>query len=101
MTIHVHIDRLVLDGLPLDPRGRRHLRSAVETELGRLLATGGVTPELMRSGVVARLPTGWTRLPDGGDPGGLGRGIARAVHGGIGQVRHPGGARDVATRGRR
>lgn len=36
MTVHVHIERLVLDGFALSRREAAQVRHAVESELGRL-----------------------------------------------------------------
>jgi len=38
MTVHVHVERLLLDGFELTPAERAHLQNAVEQELARLLA---------------------------------------------------------------
>ncbi|HEY8011947.1 MAG TPA: hypothetical protein VIE67_13220 [Rudaea sp.] len=38
MNIHLHIDRLIVDGLPLTPPQARALRASVETQLGALFA---------------------------------------------------------------
>jgi hypothetical protein len=37
VTVHVHIDRVVVEGLPLASRDRRALGDAIEHELRRLL----------------------------------------------------------------
>ena len=41
MNIQLHIERLVLDGLPLTRREGALVQAAVETELARLNLTGG------------------------------------------------------------
>lgn len=45
MNIHLHIDRLVLDGIALAPRERARLQAALEQELRRLLAGGLTLPD--------------------------------------------------------
>jgi len=42
MNIKVSIERLVLDGLPVSSAQGSLIGAAVETELARLLATGGL-----------------------------------------------------------
>lgn len=78
-TIHVHIDRLVLTGLPLDGRAGPAVEAAVAAELSRLLAAGSVPPAaaapVMRAAAVSVSP--------GQPPAALGEAIARSLHGGI------------------
>ena len=83
MTIHVHIDRLVLDGLPVVRAQRGTLGSALETELGRLLAAEGVGPRLTAGGALTHLRAGDLRLGTAGGAAGLGTQIAAAVHAGM------------------
>ena len=52
MNIHVHIERLVLDGLPVAPGRGDLVREAVEAELTRLLAEGGLVPGLTSGGAL-------------------------------------------------
>ena len=39
MTVHVHIDRVVVEGLPLVSRDRPALGAGIESELGKVLGT--------------------------------------------------------------
>ena len=82
MDIHVQIDRLVLEGVTLPPGGRDTLGMAVETELARLLAEGGLAEAWQAGAAVPHLRAGAVSL--GGSPADLGAGIARAVYGGLG-----------------
>jgi hypothetical protein len=84
VNISVHIERLVLDGIEVPYYQRPLLQAAVEGELVRLLARGGVAMGLMAGGAVPSLPGGAIHLAEGNDPTYLGTQIARAVHGGIG-----------------
>jgi len=88
VTIRVQIDRLVLDGLPIDPRQAKLVQRAVEAELGRLFTAGGVGPGLAGGGAVDRLAGGTVQVGGTADPGRLGREIARAVYGSVGQGRN-------------
>ena len=83
VTIYVHIDRLVLDGLPVPRAPRRTLGSALETELGRLLTAEGVGARLATGGALAHLRAGDLRLGTAGGAAGLGTQIAAAVHAGL------------------
>jgi hypothetical protein len=88
MKIHVHIERLVLDGLPLGPGGGARVQAAVEAELARLLAQGGaeggVAEAWPAGGAVPDVPATAIRLAPGARPAEIGGEIARSVYGGIG-----------------
>ncbi len=55
MNIHLHIDRLVLDGLDIAPHQRHVLQAAVEAELSRLLGESGISTDFQRAGNPARI----------------------------------------------
>jgi hypothetical protein len=80
MNIVVHIERLVLDGVPVAQSERAKLRAALEAELTRLLAIRGLTPALLEGGTVLRMSAGKLQIDKNGDPEKLGRQIAQAVH---------------------
>lgn len=82
--IVLHIERLVLDGIPLAHGDARALHAAVEQELSRLLATGAIAPALLAGGAVPRVTAPSIALPSAGSATVLGERIARAVHGGLG-----------------
>jgi hypothetical protein len=84
MKLDVRIERLVLNGVAVGAADHPLLRAAIEAELARLLATGGLAPELLAGGGVAWLPAGTVAVEGQPDPGQLGARIAGAVHGGIG-----------------
>lgn len=85
MNTVVHIERLILDGIEVPYAQRPQLQAAVEAELARLLAEGGVAASLRAGGAVPSRRGGSIHLADGKDPAHLGSQIARAVHGGIGE----------------
>ena len=85
MNIYLHIEELVLDGLPVGRQQGPLVQAAVEAELGRLLAAGGLVPELSVGGAVPRLAAGPLSLAPHATPAQLGTGIASAVYGGIGR----------------
>ncbi len=84
MNVELHIDRLVLDGIDLDHAGRPVLQAAVEAELSRLLAAGGLGA-LAAGGAVPSVRAEGIQLSGDGNPAQLGRQIAGAVYGGIGK----------------
>lgn len=84
MNVNLHIERLILDGIDIEPAHRPILQAALERELGRLIARGGVGPELVAGGAVPSVKGGF-ELSGTGNPRQLGRQIARAVYGGIGK----------------
>jgi hypothetical protein len=83
MTINLHIERLILDGVDVPHDQRPVLQAAVQAELARLLVADGVAPGLMAGGALARVPAGAIQLTGEGDFTRLGQQIARAVYGGI------------------
>jgi hypothetical protein len=84
MSIRVHIESLVLEGLPITRSQGPLVQAAVEAELARLMAEGGLAQELASGGAVPSVPAGNIKLAGGG-PNHIGRQIARAVYGGIGK----------------
>jgi hypothetical protein len=81
MTVHVHIERLVLDGLA-DPPDRAVVQAALSAELSRLLGARGLGPDLAAGAARARLDAGSISVAPG-DPALLGQSIASAVHRGM------------------
>jgi hypothetical protein len=84
MKINVHIERLILVGLPLKGSQGPLLQTAVETELARLLADGGVSPGLAAGGALPHVSASGIQVAGGNDPVQMGRQIAQSVYGGIG-----------------
>lgn len=85
MRINVHIERLVLEGLPVTSLQVRQVQGSIETELARLLAGGGLSGELRGGIAVPKVRAGTLQLAADNHPARLGRGIARAIHEGIGR----------------
>lgn len=86
MNIIVHIERLILDGVPVPHRHRSQLQAALERELARLIAADGLTIDVQTSGVLPRVSGGEMRLEGDENPSRLGTQIARAIYKGIGKV---------------
>ena len=78
MNIDLHIEQLVLDGLPMAPGQGREVRAALEVELARLLKERGMGN--VSAGAIAHLPAASMPLPRGGQPADLGRQIARTLY---------------------
>lgn len=83
MNINLHIERLVLDGVPVTRSQGPLLQAAVEAELARLLAIDGLSPDLAAGGAHPHIKAGNIQLANNSNPNQLGQQIARAVHGGI------------------
>ena len=79
MTLRLHIERLVLDGLPLERRQSGEVQAAIETALADMLAARGIAPHLQADGAIDRLPAPGIEV-SGQQPSQLGRQIAAAVH---------------------
>jgi len=84
MNVRLHIDRLVLDGVSVSAAGRPRLQAAIESELARLIAAGGISPELTRGIAVPSVRAPQMALAPDARPAQLGVQIARSVYGGVG-----------------
>ncbi len=85
MKIEVHIERLVLEGLPVTAAEGPRVRAALAAELGRMLAAGGLAPQLRGGGAVPRVAAPHVNLGARERPDTIGRHIARSVHAAIGR----------------
>ena len=84
MKVNLHIERLVLDGLPVEQRQGPHLQATIERELIRLLADGNSLAGVSTGGAVASIDAGSIDTKAGTGAASLGKQIAAAVHGGLG-----------------
>jgi hypothetical protein len=87
MNVKVHIERLVLEGLPVGPQDGARVRAAVTAELEHLIGTQGVSTHLRSGGAVPELRAASMHLGERTTPRRLGRQIARAIYGGLGNPR--------------
>jgi hypothetical protein len=86
MNINLHIERLILDGLPIEGRDGEFLQIAIEGELTRLLTQSGGTPSLQTGTSLPSLRGDSIQLTAGNSPAQLGRQIAGSVHNGISKI---------------
>jgi hypothetical protein len=84
MSVRVHIDRVVLDGISVSAAGRPHLRAAIESELARLIAAGGISPELAGGIAVPSVRAPEMSFAGNAEPAQIGRRIAHSVYAGVG-----------------
>ena len=87
MNITVHIERLILDGLPVTSGQGPLVQAAVEAEFTRLVGEHGLS--LLRTAAVPRVSGGAIQFMEGGKPGQFGCQIARAIYGGLSQTPAP------------
>lgn len=87
MKINVHIERLILEGLPVTIAEGPIVQRAVEGELTRLLAPGGLSDEFRLGTAMSQARVGNLVMAAKNGPANLGQGIARAVYSGIGRTR--------------
>ncbi len=82
MKITVHIERVVLDGVPVEHP--RILRNALERELTQRLRAGGLSAELKTGGAVPHVVGGAIDVGHHQSSARLGTQIGGAVYRGIG-----------------
>jgi hypothetical protein len=85
MTIRVHIERLVLDGVQVGPGQGAQVKAAVASELQRLLAANGLTPGISSWGAVPAVTAESIQLSEDNHPRDVGHRIAQSVYGELGQ----------------
>jgi len=83
MTIRVHIERLVLEGLPVERRHGPMIQQAVEAELGRLIEANGTGAFLQQGGAQDSIRGATITLGARTEWNGIGRQIAGAVFGSL------------------
>jgi hypothetical protein len=86
MNINLHIERLILDGLPFEARHRAALQTAIELELARLLTENGVASNWQSSGAVSSVRADAIQMTTKSDPTQIGRQIAGSIYGSIGKT---------------
>ena len=82
--IHLHIERLVLEGLPIERSEGAAVQAAVEAELTRLLSENGIAAQYQSGGAVPSVRAPGMQLTSNSSSQ-IGQQIAQAVYGGIGQ----------------
>lgn len=87
MNVNLHIERLILDGLPVEAGQGALLQAAIEAELTRLLSESGVAPSLQAGGAMPSVRADAIQLAAESNPAQLGRQIANSVHGSISKAR--------------
>jgi len=86
-NIHLHIERLILDGLPIERAQGPHVQAAVEAELARLLTENGLGATSGAGGAVPSVRARAIQLRSGSSPAEMGIQIAQSVYSGIGNIR--------------
>ena len=86
MKINVHIERLVLEGLPLNRAQGPLVQRAVEAELARLFAGSDVGNGLRSAGTVPQAVGSPVQYANEASPRQLGTQIAQSVHAGLGKT---------------
>ncbi len=86
MNINLHIERLILDGLPLEAKHRSTLQTEIETELARLLTKNTLAANRQTGGAVPSVHADDIQLTTQSNPAQLARQIAGSIYGGIGKA---------------
>jgi hypothetical protein len=80
MKINLHIERLVLEGLPVSRAQGPLVQHAVELELARLFADGVIAPGLRSGGMIPHAAGGSLQFASEASPRQVGTQIAQSVH---------------------
>jgi hypothetical protein len=83
MNIELHIERLVVEGIPIAPGERTLLHATINAELERLLRAEGLPGDRPRPGAVARVQTPPVTVTGRPDTVDMGRRLAVAIHEGL------------------
>ena len=94
MSLHVHIDRVILDGVPLGQAERERLRERLSAALGELFAQGELDWSQLRAECLVRGPT--LTLPLQLSTTGLAESVANSVHAGLSSQLESGPASSAA-----
>jgi hypothetical protein len=86
MRVHLHIDRLVLDGIPLSSAETAHLVRALERGLTEAVAQGTLDLAALqdRGGALAAIAGAPLTLGHGAKGADVGAELARSIHAGLG-----------------
>jgi hypothetical protein len=87
MNIQIYIERLILDGLPIERSQAPYIQRSVEAELTRLIAENSLAAHLETGGAMPSLNANAIQLMSGNNPTQIGKQIAQAVYSGIGNTR--------------
>lgn len=83
MNINLHIERLILDGLPIEAKQGALVREAVEAELTRLLEANGLSTSLQAGGAMPSVRAEAISVTAEKTPAQIGQQIAQSVYGGF------------------
>jgi hypothetical protein len=86
MKTRVHIERLVLEGLPVSSHDGPRVRAAVTAELSRLIGAHGISNELRRGAALPDVRARGLRTAERTVPHKLGTSIAQSVYEEIGNL---------------
>ncbi len=86
-NIQLHIDHLILDGLPIDRAQGPAIQAAVEAELSRLLTEQGFGRGLQMGGAVPSVHANGIQLSGTTNAANLGQQIAQSVYSGMSRIR--------------
>lgn len=83
MSLHLHIDRLVIEDASLTSRDAGRLQAGLREALADLLRTQRLHPDLARGAALSSLRTSDLALPGSASPSQVGQGIAHALAGSL------------------
>ena len=83
MKINLHIERLVLDGMQIEPGHQEFLQATLQSELLNLIRDRGLGADVLAGGARPSVAASAIQLDSGYSSAQLGRQIAQSVYGGL------------------
>lgn len=85
MNINLHIERLVMDGVSVEPHQREELKAAVQTQLSHLLMSNGIGSSVQSYNNFREISGSFISIEKNSDPSDMGQQVAGAIFRGIEQ----------------
>jgi hypothetical protein len=83
MNINLHIERLVLDGISVEPHQRAELKAALELTLRNKFVENGFNVNVQKNNDVKLIRGGMIFIENSNHSPNLGQKIATAIYGGV------------------
>lgn len=97
MNVSIHIERLILDGVPVSAHDSARMQAGVEAELSRLLSESGLPGELSRGGNWTTVRASSLQFGSSGHAGETGADIGAGIYSVLGGLTDTSAGRGRST----